>query len=362
MTEQNDPVCFRELEAAYLRQELKNLEDVPTSFFLLAVANRHYAGEPLHELQNRFEELVAEIKQRGGPFDSLSDDEQALLGIEKKYASLDGLPRVTLRRAGKYWVELNPLRGVRPKRECDERAERYEPSPILKSVIVNPAHPYGFHFSRSFVDREVFLEEEETTYCLNKYPYASGHALAVLDRGKRVHPQFLTPTVWAWFETLQRRYPRKVIAWNSLGAFASVNNAHLHICDSDAAVYSPVLGAPGAWPFAPVRFEGDGRFEALERFLFERIHDRWGNFYERPVYYNILARGEELCLVTRRDQRLYGKRLEDGFAVDGGFPVYGTGAAWNESGGKIVIPDEPGFRNVTEEELDVMFRQEGIPL
>jgi diadenosine tetraphosphate (Ap4A) HIT family hydrolase len=137
-----------------------------------------------------------------------------------EYALLQVSPR---RQVGPWEVQFNPLRALRPARMSAARVEG----------VMRPFDAAGFHFNKPFLAREILWQGElagkPARLLYNKFPFAPLHGL-LAPEPELQRPQFLTPELhaWAWQVAQQTgaAIPGFGIAYNSYGAYASVNHLH----------------------------------------------------------------------------------------------------------------------------------------
>ena len=120
---------------------------------------------------------------------------------------------------------FNPFRALRPQRASSEKFVK------LKRVF----DEQRFHFDKPFLKPEIISEEQFNGQAIrvlyHKFPLVAYHLLILLDPQGH-HPQFMSASSnqLAWELTSHRAesIPGFGLAYNSLGASASVNHLHLH--------------------------------------------------------------------------------------------------------------------------------------
>ncbi|MFC1517835.1 hypothetical protein ACFL5G_04685 [Candidatus Margulisiibacteriota bacterium] len=356
-----------ELANTYLASTIQEKGlDMKASFFILALANLHYDGKLLSlkntetgdVLEKIFTKNVKLALQKKAP--ERSEDEGVIIAISKKYKSIWNVPAIERKMVGNFFVEFNPLRALRPSRMSSKKVARNNDyTPILQ-----PFAKDDFNFAKSFIDAEVFLEIKKPNISLafNKYPYAKSHALCIIDRKKGEHPQLLTPYILEQVDYIQKLYPKAVLAWNSKGAHASVNHAHIHLIASnedlpimklpiEKKVENEAKGGIVDWPINNRVFEGKDRFSNLKKYIYRNIHTEEGMFINKPVYYNLIFAGKKIFLFMIRDQQEFGMDVDK---------VIGTGIAWLEEGGKITTIDKDQYESVTAKDIETNMRAESV--
>ena len=185
---------------------------------------------------------------------------------------------------------------------------------------MRPFDPRGFHFNKPFLAREVLwegeLEGKPARLLYNKFPFAPLHGLLVPEPA-RERPQFLTPELHGWAWDVARNAGAAVpgfgLAFNSYGAYASVN--HLHF---QTFVRDQPLPAQGAMDIA----------YPLPRLCFSDPESAWfhlDDLHQRGQAYNLVYSRDGVLVIARaRQGEIPSEPWTSGFAwseVAGVFPV-----------------------------------------
>lgn len=209
---------------------------------------------------------------------------------------------------GPAWeLQFNPVRALRPARMSETQVEG----------LRRPFDAAGFHFNKPFLAREVFwngeLAGKPTRLLYNKFPFAPLHGLLVPEPERQL-PQYLSPELhgWAWEVAASARgVPGFGLAYNSYGAYASVN--HLHFQSFVRERPLPAWAA-GSYP--------------LDRQRFSDTEEAWfalDALHEAEVAYNLLYAADGMLLIPRASQgRVAAEPWSAGFAwseMAGIFPV-----------------------------------------
>lgn len=133
---------------------------------------------------------------------------------------------------------FNPFRALRPERSS-------------KETFASLKHPFNndaFHFSKAFLRPEILSEEAfeklDLQIMYQKFPFAPYHLLIVLQAA-RLLPQYLNKEthvqIWNLATHMQQNIQGFKLAYNSLGAGASVNQLHIHayIDETPLAIEQP---------------------------------------------------------------------------------------------------------------------------
>jgi diadenosine tetraphosphate (Ap4A) HIT family hydrolase len=208
------------------------------------------------KLRHRFNIHADEIRQtlrRGENPEVPGDDLMVflkLLAMDLQPEEFELLQVAPPRRLGPWEVQFNPLRGFRPARISETRVQG----------IMLPFDASGFHFNKPFLAREVLwrgeLAEKPASLLYNKFPFAPWHGLLVPEP-ERQRPQFLSPELhgWAWQVAMQAAAAIQGfgLAYNSIGAYASVNHLHFQTFVRQCPLPVQSLDAHG-YPLALSRF------------------------------------------------------------------------------------------------------------
>lgn len=219
-------------------------------------------------------------------------------------------------RGGPDWeLQFNPVRALRPERMSRERVEG----------IMRPFDARGFHFDKPFLDKEVLWRGElagKTARLLyNKFPFAPLHGLLVPEP-EQSRPQFLTPEMhdWAWrvAGAAAAGMPGFGLAYNSYGAFASVNHLHFQSFVREAPL--PAQAGAAGYPLAVQRHDD-------VRAAWRHLDD----LHRAGTAYNLIYDADGLLLIPRARQGEVA--LE---AWSGGF-------GWSEMAGVFAVSARDDF-------------------
>lgn len=193
--------------------------------FILVLANS-MQDERLHQslqqpLRATFDQLLARHRAgelRGAPDDLAVFEHLAIHGVDDYGAWRS-------RRVGPWHCAFNPLRALRPERASADVFEQ----------IAQPFDERRFHFDKPFLRPEILVEEYDAGQSIrvmyHKFPFAAYHLLLLIDAAAHL-PQYLRHDHHRLFselvEQLGQRWPGVGLAYNSLGASASINHLHAH--------------------------------------------------------------------------------------------------------------------------------------
>ncbi|MCB1923044.1 MAG: hypothetical protein KDJ27_04735 [Gammaproteobacteria bacterium] len=246
-------------------------------------------------------------------------------------AGFDALGVTDWRRVGPWQLQFNALRALRPARASAARI----------SGLQRAFDADGFHFNKPFLRREVLWEGAFAGTALrllyNKFPFAELHGLLVPDPGACL-PQFLThryhALAWRLLEQCSEALPGAGLAYNALGAQASVNHLHFQLFVRGDDRY-PIEAAEwqhnGGEQIYPVPV---GRFTDAELAwaTLSRLHE-----LQQP--YNLIYRPGVLYVVLRAAQGTVA-------AAD-----WSMGFAWAELAGAITLSDAQVFATIGNDDV-----------
>jgi hypothetical protein len=297
--------------------------------FILVLANslqdettHKYLAQPLAE---RFQSLVNSQKKGelvGAPDDMAVFNALLATGIEC-------FAPWRQRSLGPWRMACNPLRGLRPQRASGERFVG------LYQAFDNQR----FHFDKPFLRPEILSEEvldgRNLRLMYQKFPFVAFHLLILLDASKH-YPQFMSAELnrLAWSLVTECALAGFAVAYNSLGAGASVNHQHLHgfVAQEKLSVEDRVWKHNGGNKTYPVNCIPLA--SAKESWpLIQQLHDS-----NQP--YNLLYRAGVCYLLTRPP----GDQLH--------LPGWMPDAAWYELSGGFNLLEEQYFDRLTTLDIE----------
>ncbi|MEA3276916.1 MAG: hypothetical protein U9Q81_16845 [Pseudomonadota bacterium] len=303
--------------------------------FILVLANATFDpgihDRLRHDLARRFGELAERCRrafiagrQPAEPEDDLS------VFLRLMAIGFDHIESSRWRRLDPWEIQFNQVRSLRP-----QRAASHRPSGIRAPFDAN-----GFQFNKPFLRKETFwqgrLAGVEVDLLFNKFPFVDLHALVVPDR-LASEPQHLSrhrhQFVWALTERLAPRLPGIGFAYNSYGAFASVNHLHFQMFLRERPL--PVSlkrwrhnGGAESYPACCERYETEGA-------AWGRIAD----LHAQGLGYNLVYLADRFYCLPRRCQGTYE------------LPPWSGGQAWYEMTGGVVAFNADDFLSVGAEDV-----------
>lgn len=228
-------------------------------------------------------------------------------------------------------VAYNPLRALRPQRASKDRFEG------LKRAF----NEQDFHFDKPFLKAEILGEElfngQPLRVLYHKFPFVAYHLLILLDP-TGLHPQFMTSRsiklAWQLTSRAADNIPGFGLAYNSLGASASVNHLHVHgfVQKEPFAIETRVWQHNGGDRPYPVQCHPVHSSDECWEFIEKLHHDN------QP--YNLLFRPSVCYVIPRPPQ---GLRELPGWLPDAG---------WYELSGGFNLVNHHYFNGLTVDDIE----------
>ncbi|MBC8210644.1 MAG: hypothetical protein H8E21_06205 [Gammaproteobacteria bacterium] len=321
---------IQQLQAMTAQQEL--------GVFILALANAisnaHIYQALAGALAAQFEHIKKQLAQ------SSSTSMQALppddLSVFNALSQLDlsALPLASSKKLQHWQLQFNPLRGFRPARNSQSRVDS----------IYQPFSHHGFHFNKPFLARETLwqgtLASARVRILYNKFPFADYHGLLLINPELN-KPQFLQQQdcVEVQQAMLEMAAVEDIgLAYNSLGAFASVNHQHWQLFVSERD-----------YPVEHIRWSHNNGSQAypLSVHCFPSLIEAWpviDHYQQTQQSFNILLRAHKVYLLERKKQ--------------GEYPHsdWTSGFAWSEVMGNIMTTRERDFQQLTAQAIEDEFQ------
>lgn len=297
----------------------------PLSDLVLVLANAVALDDEdlFNQVRSRFTSLAPQL----APADRASED-ATVLQFALAHTSPQGFvhQRVT---AGGWQILASELRNFRPRREAAQVAD----------ALHQPFDPSRFNFGR--VDQQVFLQGTfggtELALYYQKYPLMAYHCMAV-PQPQAGHEQFLRPAdhqlAWELVAALQPALPGAVVAYNSLGAFASINHLHFHIMPNgtNLPIWSRLHAQTYPLPVA---------LETNQKAAWKTI----SQLQDQGQTFNLLYHPGQIAIIPRRAQGTYQQ------------PDWTSGLAWFELAGGIFVTNQTAFTTLTDAQIEAALHE-----
>ena len=310
---------FRHLFEQGLVELLKHDE---LGVFILVMANacfdqhvHNYTNEALlekyHQLAKKYQFLLTDGQILTEPEDDI------LVFLKLMAMGFDKVSQTEFRQTRQWELQFNHIRSLRPAR-------------ISKNLIEGiqlDFNPDGFHFNKPFLQKECFwsgtLNNKHLDIFYNKFPFARFHSLLVPDR-EACLAQFLDQAyhnyIWQVTEELALTLPGIGMAYNSYGAFSSVNHLHFHlfIKQHPLPVMNPVWAHNGGSKPYPIHCQ-----------IFDSSQKAWefiASLHQQKISYNLIyLPGKIVCLARKHQGTYTDASWSNGFAwyeTSGGFTTF----------------------------------------
>lgn len=303
--------------------------------FILVLANSMQDEELRCLLKDDLDRTFAQLLEANpaGPVDDRSVfDALAATGI-------DGLGCWEHCQVEPWEFIINPLRSLRPARASGE----------VFSELQRPFDSGKFHFNKPFLRPEILWDGEWQGGMLrvmyNKFPFASWHLL-VVPEPEQALPQFLTYRHHARMMELVAEQsnvlPGLGMAFNSLGAYASINQLHFQGFVRE----TPLPLESSCW----IHNAGNDAYP-LNCFRTDSIQDAWqliAECHARNQPYNLLYRANACYILPRRGQGLVA--LSD----------WAQGIGWQEICGIFTLPDKSSLEICNAESIHLTLAKLGV--
>ncbi len=258
-------------------------------------------------------------------------DEDLLVFLKLHALGFDNIQLTQLRNEAGWQCQFNQLRSFRPKRLAAFQHNGKMSTPFVESQ---------FHFNKPFMAKECFWSGEFDGQSLdifyNKYPFAELHALLVPQR-QACLAQFLFEdmhkTICDLVSHFSQVLPGLCVAYNSYGAYASVNHLHfqmfipqlpLPVCDSKWQHNG------GSQPYPLTVSRADDMLQGWK--IIADLHHR-----KQP--YNLLYTDNKLFIIARKVQG----------SVE--VPPWSSGFTWSELCGSILLFNQQAFQSINDTDI-----------
>ncbi len=327
------PEALRQLFVEGLDAMLAAHDDL--GVYILALANAAQDASlwpPLRDLLiRRHHDHAATLRtalRNGSRLDAPADDLLVflkLMALDLDAAGFEQLRVAPPRRVGAWEVQFNPLRGLRPARMSEAKAEG----------MMRPFDAAAFHFNKPFLAKEILwsgeLAGKPARLLYNKFPFAPLHGL-LAPEAELQRPQYLTPEMlsWAWdvAEQAGTAIPGFGLAYNSYGAYASVNHLHFQTFVRSQPLPLQQLD-PASYPL-PVQHFSD---PASAWFHVDALHTA-------NTPYNLIYSQSGISVIARARQGEIALR------------EWSPGFAWSEVAGAFSVSSRNDFANLGEAEIE----------
>ncbi len=253
---------------------------------------------------------------------------RALLNMDLKE-----LPIAAVRSTGRWRLQFHPLRSLRPARNSGKAIDS----------LFQPFDPLAFHFNKPFLRKEILWQGEiaarPVRLLYNKFPFADYHGILVIN-AEACHPQYLQQQDCNSMQAIYQQLSPSLemgMAYNSLGAMASVNHQHWQSFVSD----SPYPIELDCW-----QHNGGGKPYPLRVKKYDSLPDAWPEIdrLQRGIQAFHIFMNNGCCWLIRR-------KRQGNYQTS----AWNNGFAWSEAAGIFLAGTEADFRSVSALQIEQEF-------
>ncbi|VAX13992.1 hypothetical protein MNBD_GAMMA24-1455 [hydrothermal vent metagenome] len=257
-------------------------------------------------------------------------DEDLLVFLKMLVVGFDELAQTAFRHEDEWEIQFNQVRAFRPRRMSGQVA----------GGIYAPFNDNGFHFNKTFMQKECFWEGDlngrPASLYYNKYPFIDYHGVLLPERQKNLS-QFLHEEyhryIWQLAEQLGEKLPGLGYGYNSCGAHASVNHLHFQM-----------FLRPQGLPVMASHWHHNGGNKPYPAQC-EKLNDcsqAWSyidNLHQVQIPYNLIYLPGEILIFPRKRQGDYQQA-----SWSGGF-------SWYEMGGGTITFNRQAYDELDAEDI-----------
>ena len=279
-------------------------------------------------LNQIYKKLAKELKNI--PNEKRNDDYEIASKISK--LGWKNIAKVSFKKLEPWHVQYNELRTLKPRGAAKEE---------IKSIY-KKFNKEGFHFNKPSLRNERFwkgkLNGLDISLFYNKFPFVQNHTLLVPEQEKN-HPQFLKRRFHYHIFDLMKSTNGFATGYNSIGAFASVNNLHfqMFVETEKLAVENNI------W-----KHNGGIKSYPAQCFVFENKESSWQFIkllHTKNIPYNILYTKEKTYIFPMNFQKRHKKTI---------FPL---GFAWIELSGSFINVSKKDYNKITDRQIYLEFHK-----
>lgn len=321
---------FNHFNEYFINGLKKHIEKGNISSFILAYANATNDPDIFNALKPQLEYAFQQINQNMTTLSTQCNADDLIVINNITQLGFDHIDSREVRNLNPWFLQYNILRTLRPVRNSGKAV----------SNIQQPFNPDGFNFNLEFMQKECLWRGEllnrEVSLLYNKYPFVNYHCLLVPEPKQNLN-QFLDFKNHQFiYETccqLAKTMPNIGLAYNSFGAFASVNHLHFHLYLDEPAF------AVQAKEFT---HNGGSKNYPLSCIRFTNFQESWKtieSLHQQNLSFNLLYTPDAIYCIPRRFQNSYQQ------------PDWTSGFAWYECCGKFTFADYEDFQSMTQERI-----------
>ncbi len=326
-----------ELEQHFKQKLTTLVNNRQVGSYILALANALTNSNLYQQLDQDLQTALHNLKQQAvnAPDDDLQVFSQ-LIEPKTPFPSL-----AENKRVGVWQVSLNPIRAYRPARNAQQKI----------NSIYKPFDQNAFHFNKPFLQKEMLAEihyqNKKIKLFFNKFPFSKFHLLLLLEPEKQ-QAQLLNRDSLSYMSHLAEQIDDKThyqyLAYNAIGAFASVNHLHFHynLLDYPLPIFDP------QW-----QHNGGNKAYPLRVYVFNNASDAWhfiDELHQQDICYNLILHKNKILVIPRKFQ--------------GDYPVSSwlQNIAWFELSGVFTLADSKQFELIRENTLFTELEKLRLPI
>lgn len=325
---------FRKVFARGLRKLILESANTHGTLGALVLATMNVVHDP--ELREQLEPDVRRVfetliqPQRFLELVPRSSDEDLIVFLRIAAGHLANLPGTQYENMNRFTKQFNKARAYRPRRSAG----------MTFTQLAMPFYKTQFNFNWPSVSSELFWSTPDGSspmlaYFYNKFPFANMHTLVVPDKTLE-QPQYLTEVAHrsAWNAIKNSRIDGLGLGYNSIGAYASVNQLHfqMFIEPDGLPVMSSVWrhnGGADEYPLPCVAAEDDGD-------VWKWIQGQ----HARNQPYNLIYTREKTYCFSRKAQLTYQHAS------------WTSGFAWFEVAGHVITSSLSDYERITDMDIE----------
>jgi len=334
----------------YFRQQFNQglsrlLEKQQLGTFILCLANATNDAELFeqlkHALQAQYNLLLSKYREAlnsGVQINTVEED--FLVFLKLHMLGFDNIQLTQLRSESHWQCQYNQLRSFRPARISGFQHN----GEIFTAFSENQ-----FNFNKPFMAKECFWSGDYNNKKLdlfyNKYPFCDMHGLIVPQR-EDCFPQFLIEGmhhyIWQLSSDLAETLPGVAMAYNSYGAYASINHLHFQMFISQQGL--PVSNS--CW-----KHNGGEYNYPLKVYASNNQAESWriiDELHHRKQAYNLLYMPNEIFIMPRQVQG----------SID--VPTWSSGFTWYELSGAMLLFNKADYNALNDIEINRLLKQHSV--
>jgi len=313
--------------------------------FILCLANASNNEKLFKQLQSpllaQYQYHLEKYQQTltsGKNITEVAEDWQVFVKLEK--LGFDNIQLTQQKIESNWQCQYNQLRSFRPKRISAFQHNGEISAPFVESQ---------FHFNKAFMAKECFWAGDYNGMPLdifyNKYPFADLHGLLVPQRESCL-PQLLFESmheyIWQLVKELTSVLPGLAVAFNSYGAYASVNHLHFQMFVNSAGL--PI--SHSQW------LHNGGKFKyPISLYAVNNTEESWciiANLHAKKQPYNLVYMDSKIYIIPRKVQG----------SVD--VPSWSSGFTWSELCGSMLMFDYDSYQKINDNDLFELLNKHSV--